>query len=82
MGQRWQLRRRRAPGGGAGEAYLAIPPNKVGLAKSRIMGRLEEREAYEKDDGIVGDLEYQERKGGVLQGKEGTRLYIKSRNLK
>ena len=78
MGQRWQLRRRRAPGGGAGEAYLAIPPNKVGLAKSRIMGRLEEREAYEKDDGIVGDLEYQERKGGSSKARKGLAFTLRA----
>ena len=72
VGQRWQLR------GGAGEAYLAIPPNKVGLAKSRIMGRLEEREADDKDDGIVGDLEYQERKGGSSKARKGLAFTLRA----
>ena len=40
------------------------PPQKIGLAKSRLLGRLTGREAVGEDDDIVRDLAYRERKGG------------------
>ena len=40
------------------------PPKKVGLAQLRLLGRMAGREEAEKDDNIMGDLEYRERKGG------------------
>ena len=43
----------RGSGSGSG---TATPPKKVGLAKSRILGRLAGREAANEDNDIMGDL--------------------------
>ena len=45
----------RGRGRGSGPSHT---PKKVGLDKSRHLGRLAEREADNKDDDIMGDLEY------------------------
>ena len=50
--------RRRGRGSGPGK-----PPKKIGLAKSRLLGRLAGKEAENKDDEIMGNLTYHERKG-------------------
>ena len=42
-------------GEGQGERALH-PPKKVGLAKSRLLGRLAGREVADEDDDIMGDL--------------------------
>ena len=43
----------RGRGRGSGPGH---PPNKVWLAKSRLLGRLEGREVADEDDDIMGDL--------------------------
>ena len=47
-------------GRGSGPGH---PPKKVGLAKSKLLGRLAEGETVGEDDDIMGDLAYRERKG-------------------
>ena len=56
-------------------------PKKVGLAKSRLLGGLAGRESADEDDNIMRDMAYHKRRGGVLKGVEGDRLYINSPKL-
>ena len=42
---------------------------KFGLAKLRLLGRLVEREAANKENNIVGDLAYRKRKGGSAKAR-------------
>ena len=58
-------------GGGAGGAAPNTPPKKVGLEKSRLLGRLERIEAVKKDNGNMGDLVYRNRKGGSAKARKG-----------
>ena len=65
------MTRRLETGGGAGGAAPNTPPKKVGLEKSRLLGRLEGREAVKKDNGTMGDLVYRNRKGGSAKARKG-----------
>ena len=67
----------RVRGRGSGPGH---PPKKVGLAKSRIMGRLAGRKAVDEDDDIMGDLAYHERKGGTAKARKGLNFTIRAQN--
>ena len=45
-------------------------PKKVGLAKSRLLGRLVGREEENEADDIMGDLAYRKRKGGSAKARK------------
>ena len=47
------------------------PPKRVGLAKSRLLARLEGKEGDDEDADIIGDLAYRERKGGSAKVRKG-----------
>ena len=52
------------------------PLNKVGLDESRLLGRLARREAADKDCGIMGDLTYCKKKGGLpRRGRSSSSLW-------
>ena len=54
-----------------GERPRTPPPKKVGLEKSRLLGRLEGREAVKKENGTMRDLVYSNRKGGSAKARKG-----------
>ena len=58
----------RGEGRGSGPNHS---PKKVGLAKSRLLEMLVWREAVVYYDGIMGDMEYRERKGGSTKARKG-----------
>ena len=58
---------------------MATPPSsKVGLAKSRLLGRLVGREAAYKDDEVMGYLAYRERKGGSAKARKGITFTLRN----
>ena len=59
---------------GSGPVYS---PKKVGLANTRLLGRLAEREAIGEDDGIMGYLEFHERKGESTKARNGTTFTLR-----
>ena len=73
-----RLRRRQATGVEAGGAAPATPPKKVGLDKSRLLGRLVRREAADGDKVIMGDMEYRKRKGGSAKARKGLAFTLRA----
>ena len=61
--------KKRERGRGSGPSH---PLNKVGLEKSRLVGRLEGREAANKDNDIIEDLEYCKNGGSSKARKDPT----------
>ena len=54
------------------------PPNKVGLAKLRLLGRMAGKEAANEGDDIMGDLAYRERKGGFAKARKGINFKLRA----
>ena len=54
------------------------PPKKFGLARSRLLGRLAGREAFNKDDDIMGDLAYCKRKEGSVKARKGLAFTLRA----
>ena len=50
-------------------------PKKVGLAKSRLLGRLLGMETSDEDDNTIRDLAYLQRKGGPPREEMGPPLH-------
>ena len=67
----------RGRGRGSGTGHC---PKKVGLAKSRLLGMLSGIEAVGKDNIIMGDLEYHERKGGSNKARKGLTFTLRAQN--
>ena len=65
----------RERGRGSGPSH---PPKNVGLAKSRLLGRLVRIEAVREDDKIMGDLEYLERKGWSSKARKGLTFILRA----
>ena len=65
----------RGRGRGSGPGH---PPKKVGLAKSRFLGRLAGREAVDEDDDIIGDLAYRERKGESAKARKSLTFTLRA----
>ena len=58
-------------GMGRGPGHL---PEKVGLDKSKLLGRLMGREAADEEYGIMGDMAYHDREGGPPRRERGLPL--------
>ena len=54
------------------------PPKKVGLDKSKILGKLAGREEVGEDDNIMGDLAYRERKGESVEARKGLTFTLRA----
>ena len=67
-------------GEGKGERPWTPPPKKVGFAKSRLLGRLAGREAVGKDEDIMEDLAYRERKEGYAKARKGLTFTSRTQN--